>query len=127
MFAAPLCQAASSNSAGSHLFCCCVVQGEGNQYIMAKDCGVHRFKDRDSEAFGGISYCLCLRLAPWASSYEDLRLEIANGSKLSKTRKFVNVPPSLLRNLGISIEVSCSESFCQFFQVEKTAVQVGMS
>ena len=54
--------------------------------------------------------------------------KIANGSKLSKTRKFVNVPPCLLRSLGISIEVSCSEAFlCLCFQVEKTAVQVGMS
>lgn len=67
---------------------------------MAKD-WVHRFKDRNSEALGGISYCLRLCLVPWASSYEDLRLEVANMPKLSKHGIFVNLPPSFLRIIGI--------------------------
>ena len=48
-------------------------------------------------------------------------------SKLLKHRKFVNLPPSFLRILGIPIEVSGSETFR--FCVSKLifAVQVGMS
>ena len=55
------------------------------------------------------------------------KLQICQSCQNMVNLKFVNLPPSFLRIIGIPIEVSCSETFCVCVSKLIFAVQVAMS